>query len=112
MRNTNFNTNKGLTKYKILDKMYDRLINNHLRTEDEFDEDRCDTYEIIMDELHKEDTNQLYDEVKYRLTDGEDINKVFYDIIHRGDYSSGLIWIMGLRIEEYLNEDNYKRFYE
>lgn len=112
MRNTNFNTKRGQTKYKILERFYDRLINQYLRSDDEFDEGRCETYEIIMHELQKEDTNQLYEEVRYRLGDGEDINQVFYDIIHRGDYSSGLIWVMRLRIEEYLNDDKYKRFYD
>lgn len=112
MRNINLNIKKSLKKYKLLNKMYDKLINQQLRSLDGCDEARCETYHLIMTELLNEGNNQTYDEIRYRLTDGEDPNEVFYDIIHRGDYSSGLIWIMKRRIEEYLDEDNYKRFYE
>ena len=111
MRNTNLNTNKTHTKYKLLNKMYENLINQQLRSINECDESRWETYDIILKELQNE-SNTQYDEVRYRLTDGEDPNEVFYDIIHRGDYSSGLIWVMKRKIEEYLEEDFYKRFYE
>ena len=39
-------------------------------------------------------------------------NEVFYDIILRGDYSSPLIWLFKSKIEEFIEEDNYRRFYE
>lgn len=109
MRNTNFNRKRNLEKYNLLNKMYDRLINQQLRSNDE---GRWETYDLILYELYNEGNHQIYDEIRYRITDGEDPNEVFYDIIRKGDYSSGLIWIMKRRIEEYMDEDSYKRFYE
>ncbi len=51
--------------------------------------------------------------MKYRLTDGEDPNKVILDIIEREvDEINGLIWILKRRIEDYIEDDYIKRFYE
>ena len=111
MKEINFNTESGHKKYNILDRMYHRLINETIR-KNEGDEERWETYDIIMKELKKEYDYNQYDEIKYRLTDGENPNEVFYDIINRGEYSSGLIWIMKRRIKEWIEEDSYRRFLE
>ena len=112
MRNTNFNTNTGHDKCNVLGKMYDRLIREKLRTIDEEHEIRWETYDLIMYELKREGNKKTYDEIKYRLTGGENPNEVFYDIIHRGDYSSPLIWLFKRRVEEFIEEDSYDRFYK
>lgn len=112
MRNTNFNSKNSGKIYPEHTKTYDQLIINKLVIRDEYDEDRWTTYDTILFELQNEGNYQTYEEIRYRLTDGEPTNEVFYDIISRGDYSSGLIWIMKQRIEEYLDEDKFKRFYK
>lgn len=112
MKKENFDTLSGPDKYNILDKMYNRLVNEKLRTISEEDEERWEIYDLIMYEIKREHNYQCYDEIKYRLTDGENPNEVFYDIILRGDYSSSLIWLFKRRIEEFIEEDNYSRFYK
>lgn len=112
MKDMNFNPKPVVKKYNILDKMYDNAIRKNLMSIDEDYECRLETYNIIMSELRNEGNYINYDEIKYRITDGENVNEVFYDIINRGDYSSPLIWIMRRRVEGYLEEDSYRRFYE
>ena len=52
-----------------------------------------------------------FDEIKYRLTDGEDANQVILDIIERDmDNMNGLIWFLKRRVEEYIQADNLRRF--
>lgn len=112
MRNTNLNTNTRHTKYNILEKMYHKLIKEKLSIVDEEHEIRWETYDLIMYELKREGNYKSYNEIKYRLTDGENPNEVFYDIIHRGDYSSPLIWLFKRRVEEFIEDDSYDRFYK
>jgi hypothetical protein len=107
MKNTNFKPQITFDYKDSLKKMYGRLLRNI----DDEDGVRCETYNIIMYELYKECNYESYNEIKYRITDGEDVNEVFYHIIQKGDYSSGLIWLMKQRIESYIEEDIYKRFY-
>ena len=102
MRNTNFNSKKSGKNYPVQTKTYNQLIINKLIISDEYDEERWETYDIILYELQNESNYQICNEIRYRLMDGEPTNEVFYDIISRGDYSSGLIWLMKQRIEEYM----------
>ena len=112
MKNTNPKTNTGPNKVNILDKMFDRLIRETLSSIGEEQEERWETYDLILYELKRECNYETYDEIKYRLTDGENINEVFYDIIMRGEYSSPLIWLFKRRVEDYMEEDVYDRFYK
>jgi hypothetical protein len=113
MKNANSNMESGSKKDGILDKMYDRLIREKLKTiSEDDDDDRWYVYDTILFELKREHNYQTYDEIKYRLTDGENPNDVFYDIILRGDYSSSLIWLFKKKIEEFIEDDYYKRFLE
>lgn len=111
MKNTNLNTGTG-SKDNILDKMYEQLIKDSIDNINEEQEIRLETYDLILYELKREEDYKTYDEIKYRITDGEPPNQVFYDIILRGDYSSSLIWLFKVRIEEFIEEDSYSRFYK
>jgi hypothetical protein len=111
MKNTNLNTGTG-SNNNILDKMYDQLVRENLETINEETEIRLETYDLILYELKREEDYKTYEEIKYRITDGEPPNEVFYDIILRGDYSSALIWLFKRRIEEFIEEDTYSRFYK
>tara|TARA_R110000782_G_C14708678_1_gene402891 strand:+ start:362 stop:700 length:339 start_codon:yes stop_codon:yes gene_type:complete len=111
MEDTNFKPETSFTNSNSLEKMYGRLLRTTLMNIDDNDGYRDETYRVIIFELQKEYDYKTYDEIKYRITDGEDVNEVFYDIIQRGDYSSSVIWLMKERIECYIDEDKYKRFY-
>lgn len=111
MKNGSSNTNTGPNRYRVLDKMFDRLIRETLSTIEEGHWERWETYDLILFELKRECDYDTYDEIRYRLTDGEAPASVFYDVIMRGDYSSSLIWLFKGRLETYLDEDYYSRFY-
>ena len=110
MKNTNLNTDTGSNN--ILGKMYERLIKSNIETVNENQEIRWETYDLILYELKREDDYKTYDEIKYRITDGEPPNEVFYDVVLRGDYSSPLIWLFKRRLEDFIDEDSYGRFYQ
>ena len=110
MKNTNLNTDTSSNN--ILGKMYERLIKTNIDAINEDQEIRWETYDLILYELKREDDYKTYDEIKYRITDGESPNEVFYDVVLRGNYSSPLIWLFKRRIEDFIDEDSYGRFYQ
>jgi hypothetical protein len=113
MEANNFFIKAGQGKNSTLDKAYYRHINNLIETLDEEKEGRWETYNMIIQELINEGKSYYFNEIKYRLTDGEDPNTVMLDIIERdGETVSGLIWFLKRRIEEYLEDDYLRRFYE
>jgi len=113
MEANNFLIKAGQCKTTTLDKAYSKHINNIIKTLDEEKEGRWETYNIIIKELIKEGKGDYFPEIKYRITDGEDPNKVILDIIERNvDEVNGLIWFFKKRIEEYIDDDFMRRFYE
>ncbi len=103
-------TNHG--KKTLLDKAYCKHINTIFENINEENECRWETYNLIIQELISQGKKDYFDEIKYRLTDGENPNRVILDIIDRESESvSGLIWLLRRRLEEYLEEDFNKRFY-
>jgi len=109
----NKNQLKSINRKKTaLDKAYYKHLNSLLDTIDEEKEARWETYNLIIQELINQGKGDYFKEIKYKLTDGEDPNKVILAIIEREvDEPDNLIWILKKRIEEYLEEDNIKRFY-
>ena len=103
-------TNKS--KKTILDKVYNRHIYNIISNLNEEEEARWETYNLILTELSESGSKDYFDEVKYRLTDGENPNQVILDIINRElDNVNGLVWLLKRRIEEYIEDDFIRRFY-
>lgn len=100
------------SKKSSLDKAYVRHIASVLKTINEDEEDRWEIYSIIIQELIKDGKEAYLKEIKYRLSDGENPNEVMLDIIAReSDNINNLIWFLKRRIEEYLEDDFYKKFY-
>ncbi len=100
------------SKKTILDKAYNRHISTIISNLDEEEEARWETYNLIIMELLNNDYQHYFDEVKYRLTDGENPNQVILDIINRDlENVNGLVWLLKRRIEEYIEEDFIRRFY-
>jgi hypothetical protein len=111
MKAFDFTIKIGAGSYSSLDKEYNHYIMNNLRTVPEEYYCRWETYNLIMEQLIKENKINVFEEVKYRLTDGEDPNMVMLDIIKREKNECGIIWLMKKRIEEYIDEDFFNRFY-
>ena len=100
-------------KRTALDKAYNKHIKTVIETLDEEKEGRWETYNIIIQELINDGKGDYFQEIKYRLTDGEDPNHVMLDIINREvDEVNGLIWFLKRRVEEYLEDDYIRSFYE
>ena len=113
MEANNFLLKAGPGKKTALDKAYYKHIHTILPTLDEEKEERWETYNIIIQELINEGKGEYFKEIKYRLTDGEDPNQVILDIVSRGvDDTNGLIWFLKRRIEEYIEDDYLRKFYE
>ncbi len=108
-----FIVKKGLGKSTILDKEYGKLIKDVVMLSEE-DSTKWETYNLIIRELFNVDDGRYFQEIKYRFTDGENPNLVMLDVISRykTDDLSGLVWILKRRIEEYAEDDFFKRFYE
>lgn len=113
MEANNFFIKAGQGKKTTLDKAYCKHINSIIETLDEEKESRWETYNIIIQELINEGKLTYFEEIKYRLTDGEDPNKVMLDIIERDiDGVNTIIWFLKRRIEEYLEDDYIRSLYE
>jgi hypothetical protein len=103
------NKHKGFTK---LDKIYYNHIGGLLKDFDEQEELRWDTYYLIIDNLTRQGYKSVLSELKYRITDGDNPNEVILDIIHRySENIDGVVWLLKKRVEEYLEEDFYKKFF-
>ena len=104
----------GPDKTTMLDKEYRRLINNVISTNNEEVETRWEIYNMIIKEFFKTDGGKYFQEIKYRLTDGENPNNVILEIISRYKESelSYLVWNLKKRIEEYAEDDFFKRFFD
>lgn len=101
-------------KSTLLDKQYGKLINNSLGSNDEKQLERWERYNLIVKQiLSLKNGNILFAEIKYRLTDGENPNKVFLDILNRIDQSEvdTLLYALKKRVEEYEEEDYISSFY-
>lgn len=101
-------------KSTILDKDYSRLIKNVIHKNDEETEARWEIYNLIIKELIAFKNVNCFEEIKYRLTDKEDPNVVLLDVISRydADELSNLISFLKKKLEEFIEEDFFKRFYE
>lgn len=112
MEANNFLMKAGQGKRTALDKAYYKHINTVLENLDEENQIRWETYNIVIQELINQGKTNYFQEIKYRLTDGEDPNDVMLDIIEReSDEIDGLIFFFKRRIEEYREDDYLKRFY-
>jgi len=111
MKEFEFTIKCGYSKYSYLDKEYNKFLINTISDLDDEHKERWDTYNIIIEDLLNEGEEKLFQEIKYRLTDGENPNDVMLDIINREENCSKLLWLLKKRIESYKDEDFYNQFY-
>jgi hypothetical protein len=111
MKDFNFKVKTGSGKYNKLDKLYQKYLLNNVNLLDSDMFHRFEIYDVIMNELIKIGDMVSFDEVKYRLTDGEDPNFVMLDIVNRYEDENGMIWVLGREIKNFIDEDTYSKFY-
>ena len=104
--------NFGLKESKILNKTFNNLITKMLHQMDDSELSRLTTYDIILNEWIEEEKMSYLDELKYRVTDGENINQVLLDIINNDELPSYICVNQKHTLKEYFSEDNFKLFYE
>jgi len=103
--------NPSHSKRTTLDKAYSQHVKNLINTLDEEHTERWEIYSLILEDLINSGKDHYLKEIKYRLTDGEDPNEVILSIIEKeSDNLNSLAWGLKARIEEYLEEDFFKRF--
>lgn len=108
----NFLVTTCQTNKTRLDKLYYEHVNCLLNNLDEEEEIKWETYGLIIETLISQGHKNILKEVKYRMTDGENPNEIILDLIHRhSDTVDGMVWFLKRRIEEYLEEDFYKKFF-
>jgi len=102
-----------ITKSNILDKQYKNFMLKLKEKNNDEVEDRWEIYNVIIDELIKEGDENCLNEIKYRITDGEDPNVIILDVIEKNkDNVNSLIWFLKRRVEEFLDEDLFKKFFQ
>ena len=107
-----FFLNDNKTSRTTLEKAYCKHINCVLDTLSEDEEMRWDTYILIIENFIKQGNKNISQEIKYRITDGENINKIILDIINRdSDNLDGMVWFLKRRVEDYLEEDYFNRYF-
>jgi hypothetical protein len=113
MMGTNiFLLNPSHSKKSRLDEAYNNHLFNILNTIDEEEETRWETYSIIIEQLVRQGKGNYLKEIKYRLSDGENPNEVILNIIEReSENVDSLTWFFKRRVEEYLEDDYFRRFY-
>ena len=111
MKDFNIRIKSGSGKHNNLDKEYNNYVLNIINNSDNQTKERWHIYSIIMDELVKINEIECFEEVKYRLTDGENPNYIMLDIINKNKNNSELLWFIKKRIDEYIDDDFYKLFF-
>lgn len=113
MKNFDYVIKSGSGRYSNLDKEYNKFIETTLNdTQDDKIIHKWEIYNLIMSELLKLGETDLFNEIRYRLTDGENPNHVMMSVIERNSNLSGFLWLIRKRIEEFINEDFENEFYE
>lgn len=112
MLTKNFLLDSTQRKRTTLDKEYYNHINNILNSSDEEKKNRWEIYDLIIIELMKQENTDYFKELKYRLTDGENPNEILLEFINRNnDDMNSLVWSLKDRLEQFLDEDIYDRFF-
>ena len=111
MSDSNFTIKVGSGTYNFLDRIYNRFIINSLTKHNEDIIERFITYDVIMNELIALGKIHYFEEVKYRLTGGEEPNEVMLSIMNKDNEIKTALWGLRRKVEEYVEEDMINRYY-
>lgn len=110
MKNFNLTIKPGSGKFTKLDKLYRDFATNLIINSEEEYLDRWEVYNVIMNELIKIGEYTYFEEVKYRITDGENPNLVMLEMINKFFIDSNLFFVLKSIIETFIDEDCVNRF--
>jgi hypothetical protein len=91
----------------LLDSKFQNAM-NHFKM---IDEARVETYADIINEMNENKLVNEIGEIKYRVTGDENINVVHLDVLSRIPDLTMTLRRLYNQIEEYHEEDLYKRFF-
>lgn len=77
----NYTIRLGVGKYNYLDKAYRDLIRKQINDSDSWAK-RWETYDMIINEIIIQCNEEIFEEIKYRVTDGENVNQVLLSIMN------------------------------
>lgn len=110
MENFNLTIKPGSGKFTKLDKLYRDFATNLINNSKEDYLDRWEIYNVIMNELIRIGEYSYFEEVKYRITDGENPNLVMIDMIDKFCFKTELFWLLKSIIKDFIEEDCINRF--
>ncbi len=92
-------------KFSSLDKAYNKLIIETISNADNILLERWLTYNEVIRELISIGNEDIFEEIKYRLTGNEDVNDVMLDVINKVIEPTLYLKMLKLNIEEYAAGD-------
>lgn len=93
-----------------LDSDYQTFMLNTINNCTDDHIERWETYNDIIDEVVKLGYNSEFEEIKYRITDGENPNKVLLNVFTRIELSP-ILMFYSRHLEDYLESDKYSKFF-
>jgi len=110
MNKLKFRIKRGVGKYNLLDRTYDKFIKESLNRCNDLNIDRWELYSLIMDELLIAGKGDFFEEAKYRMTEGEDPNVVMLSICDKDEETRILFNCYVSKLESYIENDLIIRF--
>lgn len=112
MDGLNYCVKHGQGKFNFLDKAYNKFIRESLSKGDDNNIERWEIYNAIMVELLNLQKMGYFEEAKYRLTGGENPNKVMLDIIDRDCETKSSLNGYKSKLNHFIDLDIIKKFYK
>jgi hypothetical protein len=106
----NFIIGNGSPNKNKLDSDYKNFILNTINNCDDTHVERWEIYNDIVDEIVKLGYDSEFEEIKYRVTDGENSNEVLLDIFNRIELTP-ILMFYSKHLEDYLESDKYSKFF-
>lgn len=100
----------GSGSHNLLDRAYNKFIKQSFLNGDDNTYERWVTYNFIIKELIQLNRLKCFEEMKYRLTGGEDMNNILIDIISRDEELSDYLPASLNKLNQYKIDDLLIRF--
>jgi len=104
-----FKIKHGSGKYTPLDRAYNNFITSKISV-DELEFDKWVTYNQIVCEINDINDGVMFEEMKYRLTGGEEPSEVLSEMISRVEYPTPLLLTLRNFLDVIIIEEFLKRW--
>ena len=111
MNTSNYTIKVGFGKYTYLDRAYISLIRNQIYDNESWTA-RWEVYDMVVKEIIRLQDEEIFEEIKYRVTGGEDINQILLNIMGNELESTNFINSLISKVKEFTDIDWLKDFYE